>query len=1278
MRFNLRLFVVCSLIALLVSTHAALSQNAEVDFAKRETAYVENNKGVALLEQFNYKDAAAGFRRALQIDDKLAVARINLSIALYNIPETESAEREALQAVNLAPRIAQPHYILGLIAKANNRTDEAIASFKRVLEIDNTDVGANIQLGQLYAQSRNYAEAVKSFQRALDSEPYNTTALYNLANALSRSGNREEGTKLLVKFQELRASGAGTSIGQNYLEQGRYAEAITSTGAESNLVDRTAPRVTFGDASSNALPPDALRPANVAASVEKDAKHNDVMNANIGREFATANAGGVTMFDMDADGDLDALSIAADSVRLYRNDAGKYVDATNASGLNEAANNQAASNQANINFSGNNAINIAAVAGDYDNDGRPDLFILRFDASGKSAAGALYKNEGAGIFSNQTANAALAAYPFLASSAAFVDVDHDGDLDIFIGGYADFNKTKTTDAKALLANRALLHGAPNQLLRNNGDGKFVDATRDAKLEASDVINNRVVAVVPTDYDNRRDVDLLTVRFAASPVLYRNLRDRTFRDVTAEVGLTMTADNKITCAAVGDLNKDGFSDFFFGRIEAAQVLALSDGRGAFKLQNLSEPVRANVERAKSASGAPLVEIAAAQIFDYDNDGLLDIIAVSDRGLRAWRNLGTEFQDVSERLLPANAAPPSRGGWYPRSFASGDTDADGDTDLLLRLSDGSLRIARNDGGNSNNSLRLNLAGRVSNRSAIAAKIEMRAGSLWQKLETYSATPAPAPADVGFGLGKRGTADAVRVIWTSGIVQAEMLNADEGQADDLSNASATSNRASDKSSNANSSNTGSANNSLSTNTSTANSSANNSLSTTSSNGNSLANSSSKLGAPRVLNIIELDRKPSSCPFLYTWNGERFEFITDMMGGGEMGAWISPNAWNTPDPDEYVRITNDKLKIKDGRFELRVTNELEEAVFFDRMKLLVINHPSNLEVHPNEGLGNPTASNFITYKAANVRLPVSATDDKGRDVIDDLRAVDRRFVEGFGLHKIRGYAEPHSLVLDLGATTDKPLLLLTAWTDYAFSSDNVAAYQQNLKAQMPALQVKNQQGEWQTVIENIGLPVGRPQTVAVDLSSKFLTANRQVRIVTNLRIYWDAARVADNTSVDINTVSLEPVIADLHSRGYSLELKPDGREPLIYDYNTVKPDGGWKLIPGTYTREGDVRELLLQTDDIFAISRPGDEVSLSFDAANLTPLPDGWTRTYFFYIDGFSKEMDINSATPDAVAPLPFHGMKRYPYDASERYPNTPRHREYLEKYNTRIINVPLRELK
>ena len=255
------------------------------------------------------------------------------------------------------------------------------------------------------------------------------------------------------------------------------------------------------------------------------------------------------------------------------------------------------------------------------------------------------------------------------------------------------------------------------------------------------------------------------------------------------------------------------------------------------------------------------------------------------------------------------------------------------------------------------------------------------------------------------------------------------------------------------------------------------------------------------------------------------------------------------------------------------------------------------------------------------------------------------------------------------------RTLLLLTGWTDYAFSSDNVAASHAGLETKLPALQVKDARGRWRTVIEDIGIPVGRPQTVTVDLTGKFLSASREVRIVTSLRIYWDQILVDTSSgSAPFEMTRLEPVRADLTWRGYSREVTPDGREPYGYDYQQVSFTSPWKVFPGRYTREGDVRELLQKTDDIFVISRTGDEISLSFDASMLPKLSAGWTRTFLLYSDGYSKEMDINSASPDQITPLPFHGMKRYPYRAPETYPMTEARRAYFERYNTRIVAAPV----
>ncbi|HYG81272.1 MAG TPA: hypothetical protein VD861_12830, partial [Pyrinomonadaceae bacterium] len=486
--------------------------------------------------------------------------------------------------------------------------------------------------------------------------------------------------------------------------------------------------------------------------------------------------------------------------------------------------------------------------------------------------------------------------------------------------------------------------------------------------------------------------------------------------------------------------------------------------------------------------------------------------------------------------------------------------------------------------------------------------------QKLETYSATPAPAPADVVFGLGQRAGADAVRVLWPAGIVQAETEIAGKG-ADPKK--------------------------------------------------------------PVTLPVNELDRKPSSCPYLYAWNGERFEFVTDFMGGGEMGYWEAPGHYNTPDPVEYVRIRGDQLKERDGRFELRVTNELEEVLYVDRLQLIAVAHPSGTEIYPNEGM-TARPRPFKIHTTSGARPPLSAVDDHGHDVLARISKMDRQYPDDFRLERIRGYAAEHTLTMKLGdggKGSGRTLLLLTGWTDYAFSSDNVAASHAGLQMKPPALQVRDARGRWRTVIEDVGIPVGRPQTVTVDLTGKFLSKSREVRIVTSMRIYWDQILVdTSDGGTPFGLTHLDPASANLRWRGYSREVTPDGREPFGYDYEKVSSTSPWKVFPGSYTREGDVRGLLLKTDDVFVISRTGDEISLSFDATKLPPLPAGWTRTFLLFSDGFSKEMDINSASPDHVMPLPFHGMTRYPYSAPEAYPLTEERRAYMERYNTRVVAWPV----
>src|SRR6476661_3375818 len=253
-KLSLGLLICLLATASLIKPTSAHRQNVPPKADAREDAYRANNLGVALLEQFKYREAADAFKRALQLAPDLALARINLGIALFNVPDLPGAQRELQTASTAAPTAPQPVYVLGLIAKTQNRPDEAIVFFQKVLRVDANDVGANVNLGQLYAQQRKYPEAIAALRLAVAAEPYNATALYNLGTALIRSAQREEGQKVIAQFQELRQRGSGSTLGNNYLEQGRYADAVASTGNEPDLVDKKTPDVTFKDVTNEVLP----------------------------------------------------------------------------------------------------------------------------------------------------------------------------------------------------------------------------------------------------------------------------------------------------------------------------------------------------------------------------------------------------------------------------------------------------------------------------------------------------------------------------------------------------------------------------------------------------------------------------------------------------------------------------------------------------------------------------------------------------------------------------------------------------------------------------------------------------------------------------------------------------------------------------------------------------------------------------------------------------------------------------------------------------------------
>lgn len=144
----------------------------------------------------------------------------------------------------------------------------------------------------------------------------------------------------------------------------------------------------------------------------------------------------------------------------------------------------------------------------------------------------------------------------------------------------------------------------------------------------------------------------------------------------------------------------------------------------------------------------------------------------------------------------------------------------------------------------------------------------------------------------------------------------------------------------------------------------------------------------------------------------------------------------------------------------------------------------------------------------------------------------------------------------------------------------------------------------------------------------------------------------------------------ADLHFLGYPREFSPDGRQPNLLDHANFDTSDTWLRMPGAYTRYGDVTELVRSADDRFAILAAGDEITLRFPASALSPVPPGCVRTFLLKSDSFCKDMDLYTGGSQSVEPLPFHGMKAYPYGPDQHCPQNDMTRRYRQEYNTRII--------
>ncbi len=1126
-----------------------------------EALWQHRNLGKAFYENPTTQTKAVDeLRQALALSAGAVRDRLNYGLALLKAGRTAEGVAELERVQRQDPALPHTWFNLGIAAKRASEYDQALAQFQHMVELVPAEPVSHYNLGVLYKLIGRPQESLAQFEAAAKIAPQLAGPHFQLFNAYKQLGRAGEAARELAVFQEIKKRTAGAAVPED-LEWSSYSE----------LYDPPADKMAAGESDAAAAAPGPLT--------------FETLELARGLDPATA---GLLVLDVAGDGRPALLAWSAAGIVLWRPGGTQRA-------VGAAAGGKAAGTAGPVpGLEGVRGV-IDVAAGDFNNDGLPDLCVL-------SESGArLYVNRGGGRFEESPAR--LPAGRF--RRAVWLDYDHDYDLDL-----------------VLLGDRAAV-------VRNDGAAGWSDHTADFPFAAGRALD----AVAFDLIADSQGVDL-AVSYQDHPgILYR---DRLGGHYTAEPLPALPAGARALAAS--DLDGDGWTDLAavsaaagpglqaFGRsyqsAHAQLVLLWNRGGQLAAAPNVGSGGGTGGSSGTAGTGATGGTVgtlgtdatgaaglgAALAVADIGNRAAPDLVTAS--GLFRWR---VEAGGKGGRLEAASPLPAGlfRGAAAPlAAVAAADFDRDGREDLAVVRGDGSLAVLHNVGP-AGRWLEVALTGVRNPKLAEDARVEVKAGSVYQK-KLYHGTP------LLFGLRGRAAADTVRITWPNGLIQNETRQA------------------------------------------------------------------AAVKAGEVRAYKEAQRLSGSCPMVFAWNGRRFDFITDVLGVAPLGASSGDGKFFPVDHDEWVFIPGSALAATAGGFyEVRMTEELREVTYLDRVRLLALDHPAAVEVYTNEKFKSPPFPEFRLFGVERRVRPRRAVDGRGRDVLPALLARDGVYAEGFR-HTLSGVAETHALELDFGpaaARGNRAVLDLNGWVDWADGSTFRAASQESAAGLMlPRLEVRDAAGRWQTAVADMGMPAGKPKTIAVDLTGKFPGASREVRIVTNVCVYWDEIFLGEESAPPRTRLTAVPLAAaELAFRGFSRPVvDPERRQPEKFDYQQWMAVSSWNPTPGLYTRYGDVRPLLERVDDQLAIVGSGDEVRLRFAGGRLPPLPAGWRRDFLLDVDGWAKDADANTAYAQSVEPLPFHAMSGYPYPASERFPDDAEHRRWRETYNTRPALQILRLLR
>jgi hypothetical protein len=422
--------------------------------------------------------------------------------------------------------------------------------------------------------------------------------------------------------------------------------------------------------------------------------------------------------------------------------------------------------------------------------------------------------------------------------------------------------------------------------------------------------------------------------------------------------------------------------------------------------------------------------------------------------------------------------------------------------------------------------------------------------------------------------------------------------------------------------------------------------------------------LEAGKFHRINEVQRQLSSCPVLFAWNGEKFEFVSDFLGVGGIGYAVGPGEYSESRPWERYMLPQGLLKPRNGRFMIKLMEPMEEAAYLDAVRMTAYDLPPGWQMAMDERMAimGPAATGEPIFYHEQM-LPTEVVNERGQNVTAELAKGDMKAAQpGEPDPRFIGLLnQDHVLTLTFPAELDslkgKPYLVADGWVEYPYSQTNFAAWQAGAAYRAPTIEVAGESDNWTVLMEQFGYPAGMPRRMAVPLVG-LPGGTCRLRISTNQEIYWDhftVVYVLENSEVQRHELKL--TAAECEQMGFPRRYTYPQRRPY-YDYDDRLPFWDTRYQEGYYTRFGPVEELIEKTDNAVVIFGAGEGVHLEF-LTHPQPPRKGWTRVYIVETDGWCKDMDLYTDTGETIEPVPSSGKL------------TPRVKELHRRYNSRYLS-------